>query len=184
MRDAYKEKQYAFVSDYARLDIIYEHGGIYLDTDVEVLGCLDELLYDEAFAGLERGGAVNTGLGFGAVSKFALIKEFMESYNDEPFFNCDGSINLRTCTMRQSDVLMKYGLRKENMMQMIKGMRIYPKDVLSPEDRYGFPAALTENSRTSHKYSASWCTDDILEGFDVMKQYNYNFWYSLNSTTP
>ena len=69
MREAYDEKKWGFVPDYARLDIIYEHGGIYLDTDVEIIKPLDSLLKEQGFAGMEQPGIVALGLGFGAEPK-------------------------------------------------------------------------------------------------------------------
>ena len=77
MREAYDEKKWGFVPDYARLDIIYEHGGIYLDTDVEIIKPLDSLLKEQGFAGMEQPGIVALGLGFGAEPKLPLIKELM-----------------------------------------------------------------------------------------------------------
>ena len=73
MRAAYDAKKWGFVSDYARLDIIYENGGIYLDTDVELVKNLDELLYQEGFAGVDSSGRLSTGLGFGARKGLRLI---------------------------------------------------------------------------------------------------------------
>ena len=70
---AYKEKKYAFVSDYARLDIIYNEGGIYLDTDVELIKNIDPLLEHSCFLALESCGAVATGLGFGSIKKHSFI---------------------------------------------------------------------------------------------------------------
>ena len=81
-KSAYEAKAWAFVSDYARLKVVYEHGGIYLDTDVELLKSFDELLMEQGFAGMERPGVVALGLGFGAEPKHPLIKEFMEYYEN------------------------------------------------------------------------------------------------------
>ena len=79
MREAYEAKKWGFVPDYARLDIVYEHGGIYLDTDVELVKNIDELLEHKAYMGFEVGGEfVSPGLGFGAEKNFPLFKKMME----------------------------------------------------------------------------------------------------------
>ena len=77
MREAYEAKKWGFVPDYARLDIIYNYGGIYLDTDVELLKSLDEILDCEGFFGFESENLVNLGLGFGAVKGNEIIRDMM-----------------------------------------------------------------------------------------------------------
>ena len=80
MYQAYQQKKWGFVPDYARLDIIYNHGGIYLDTDVEVRRNLDDLLYQDGFVGFERDEFVNFGSGFGAIRGLPIIKELLDYY--------------------------------------------------------------------------------------------------------
>ena len=85
MFQAYSEKKWAFVPDYARLDIIYNHGGIYLDTDVEIIKNFDDLLYTKGFAGFESNDYVAFGLGFGAMKNLPIIKELRDMYDDIEF---------------------------------------------------------------------------------------------------
>ena len=102
MRDAYENKKWAFVSDYARLDIIYEHGGIYLDTDVELVRSLDTLLDCGAFLSIDKEDlSVNTGLGFGAEARNPLIKKLLSAYDNACFIKEDGSLNLKACPASQ-----------------------------------------------------------------------------------
>ncbi len=84
-KGAYNAKKWAFVTDYARLDIIYKHGGIYLDTDVELLKPLDELLKYKGFFGFEEMGMVNTGVGFGAEKGNLLVKQMRDDYNNDVY---------------------------------------------------------------------------------------------------
>ena len=86
IKEAYQEKKFAFVTDVARLDIIYSEGGIYLDTDVELIKSLDELLYNSLYLGMERAGRVNTGLGFGAEVNHPIVRDNLELYTDISFF--------------------------------------------------------------------------------------------------
>ena len=86
--EAYRQKKWAFVSDYIRLKVIAEHGGIYLDIDVELLKSLDGLLELDSFMGFEesRPYYVNSGLGFGAGKNNENIKKLMDSYEQVSFF--------------------------------------------------------------------------------------------------
>ena len=103
MREAFENKQWAFVSDYARLDIIYENGGIYLDTDVELLKPLDDLLILTGFMGFEENKKLcATGLGFGAVPKLPIIKEMRDDYDNIIFIKEDGSFDQTPCPYFQT----------------------------------------------------------------------------------
>ena len=82
MSEAYQAKKWAFVSDYARLKIIYDNGGIYLDTDVEIIKPIDDLLRNKGFMGFDEKGIVATGLGFGAEKGNEIIGEFLKDYNN------------------------------------------------------------------------------------------------------
>jgi hypothetical protein len=162
---AYKEKKWAFVSDWTRLDIVYEHGGVYLDNDVELLRNLDDLLCNDAFCGLSSLWEANFGLGFGAVAGHPLIAELRGLYDGVSFYKAGGKLNLTDCTKYQTHVLKKYGFVYANRPQMAAGMRIYPTDVLSPMDYLCHPAAYTPNTRAVHHFDASW-----LDGDDARKR--------------
>lgn len=134
---AYACRKWAFVSDYARLKIIYEYGGIYLDTDVELKKPLDCLLSYNGFLGFEKMGNVyqiNTGIGFGAVCGHPLIKKLMESYHSLSFYTSDGKMDLQPCSERNTAQLKAEGLRIVNELQMFGDMRILPTEYMCPMD--------------------------------------------------
>lgn len=83
-KEAYENKKWAFVSDVARLWIIYNYGGIYMDTDVEIKGDFGELLSYDSFMFFESVD-INTGLGFGAKKNNKLVKAILDDYNDRHF---------------------------------------------------------------------------------------------------
>ena len=85
LKEAYSSKNWAFVSDYARLDIIYHEGGIYLDTDVELVKSLDDLLAYDCFLASDGSAGINTGLGFGAVRNHPTIKSMLDKYENKHF---------------------------------------------------------------------------------------------------
>lgn len=156
MREAYESQKWAFVSDYARKDIIYQHGGIYLDIDVEVIKPLDPLLSNKAFMGTEKDGEVSLGLGFGAEPKNEILKEMRDIYNEVSFINLDGSYNLTTCLTYENTVLRKYGITNINEEQFIEGIHIYPTDYFCPKAGYGTDINITSNTFSIHHYAASW----------------------------
>ena len=110
IRDAYKEKKWAFVSDYVRLDVVWQYGGIYLDTDVELIKPLDFFLEEEVFFALEKKNlCINTGLGFGAVPENRILRQLMELYEKLSFYMEDGSLNLIACPRYNTEFFVKKG---------------------------------------------------------------------------
>ena len=114
MCEAYKAKSYGFVSDYARLDIVYNHGGIYLDVDVELVKSLDDFLYEKGFMAFHFY-RVSTGLGFGAVPSLPIIKKIRDDYERQTFvpFDCEDEAEvkkIKKCPDIQTEFLEKIGL--------------------------------------------------------------------------
>ena len=159
MKEAYDAKKWGFVPDYARLDIVYTNGGIYLDTDVEIIRNLDSLLADDAFMGFEDGKFVALGLGFGATKGNEHIKKMRNVYGGVSFINPDGSFNTLPSPHYTTDYLSDKGLKQNNTFQKIEGIAIYPKEYFCPRDYYTGAMSLTENSYTIHHYNASWLSD-------------------------
>ena len=177
MYSAYKEKKWAFVSDYARLDIVYQYGGVYLDTDVEILRSFDDLLYDEAFCGFSSVNYVATGLGFGSVKGLPIIMRLRDYYDNVAFYNHDGSLNLDDNGIQQTTVLDQLGLLYENnATQLIDGLRIYPTDVLSPIDYMGNPTAFTKNTYSIHHFEASWLPENQMDSRKIDLLVNSEFY--------
>lgn len=161
-KQAYVCKKYGFVPDYFRLKIIYENGGIYLDTDVELLKNLDDLRYNEAFCGLEFPGEAAFGLGFGACASHPLIKKMMDRYHTMRFLNEDGSINEIGSPFFQSMDLVHCGMSNENRLQIVQGMTIYPIEVLSPQNVYTGTVNISKNTYAWHHFDGSWVDGERL----------------------
>jgi mannosyltransferase OCH1-like enzyme len=158
--EAYNAKKYAFVSDYARFDILYQYGGIYFDTDVEVIKDLTTIIENGAFAGVEKGGELNAGLGIASPATMEIFKEILNSYADEHFINSDGSLNLKTVVTRVSEIFYKYGFVREDKIQDIAGVRVYPTEYFCPKNYFTGELKITKNSYTIHWYDGSWCSDE------------------------
>lgn len=163
VEQAYQNKKWAFLTDYARLDIIYEHGGIYLDADVELVQGLDDLLKNKCYMGMEQVGTVNTGLGFGAEPKQPFLKENMELYEQkENFIKEDGTFKPPICVKVTTKLLQNYGLKKQNEIQKIQDVTIYPTDYFCPLKMGTNKLTITDNTHSIHHYAASWYTGGAL----------------------
>jgi mannosyltransferase OCH1-like enzyme len=154
--EAYNAKKYAFVSDYARFDVLYEYGGIYFDTDVEVIKPFDNILQNGGFMGLESVGNVAAGLGIGCNAGLGIVYQILEFYAALHFLNKDGSYNLQTVVKHVTKILLKNGLKKENIIQVLEGLVIYPIDYFNPMAIQDGELKITENTYSIHHFAASW----------------------------
>jgi len=150
-REAYKQKKWAFVSDVARLDVIYQYGGIYLDTDVEIVRSIDEILYQDSFMGFEVSNYVNTGHGFGGRKDNPLFAENIENYERIAFYNERGEFCYRTTPLVTTEMLVSHGLVLDGSMQKIGETLIYPNDYFDPALQIP-----VETSYSVHRYSSLW----------------------------
>lgn len=162
-KQAYKHKKYAFVSDYARIKIIYEHGGIYFDTDVEIIKSMDDIINNGPYMGLEidiRNAttemlrhSVNPGLGFAAQAGASLLKELLYCYEKASYKN----LSPKTITVFTSELLLKKGFCPKNgEITNIAGFNIYPKSFFQPISGKTQLIEITNDTRSIHHYVASW----------------------------
>lgn len=171
MSDAYKERKWAFVSDYCRLDVVYLYGGIYLDTDVEVLRSWDDLLTEEMFCGFEIRDpivikditkveySVAFGLGFGCKQKHPVIKEMLDLYEKLNFYNNDGSLNLIACPRYQTEVLCNHGLIPNNETQRFDSGIAFSPEYFCPQSNITDKMLmLTDRTYSIHHFSRTWQT--------------------------
>lgn len=159
MYEAYCVGKFGFVPDYARLDIIYNYGGIYLDTDIQVCKTLDDLLCDDSFFSVDFEGGVNPGSGFGAVQYNFIIEDMIKVYEREHFVNKDGSLNLKPCQHYQNPIIKKYGFEITQRYQKIQGNVLYPCEVLSPIATYSRTERITEKTHSIHRAELSWISE-------------------------
>ena len=165
MRQAYEARKWGFVPDYARLDIVYTHGGIYFDTDVELLQSLDPLLNQDGFMGFENTGDgeffVNCGHGFGAAAHNAVIRQARDLYDQVSFLNEDGTPNLLASPYYTTQSLRQIGLKQENQDQQLPGMMVYASDVLCPKNFRTGKVSRTSRTVSIHHFTASWVDEKI-----------------------
>lgn len=176
-KEAYEEKKWAFVTDYVRLKVLYEFGGIYMDTDVEVIKPLDSLLNYQAVSGFESETSIPTGL-IASEKANNMIGEFLAEYTDIHFRKPDGKLDLTTNVFRITKTCYKYGLIPNNCLQVVNDFTFLPKDYLCPKNSKTGETVITENTITIHHFDGSWLSDEEREIKKVtsnyIKKYPYN----------
>lgn len=161
-KEAYEARKYAFVSDYARMWILYHYGGLYFDTDVEVIKSMDDIVERGPFMGIEVEAMsgdyplVAPGLGLGVNPGLGLYKEILDYYAPLHFLCADGSLNQVTIVKHVTNVLVNNGLKQTNELQQVAGVWIYPIDFFNPLNDNTGELAITKNTRSIHWYTKSW----------------------------
>ena len=163
MKQAYESNAYGFVPDYARLDILYNHGGIYLDTDVELVRSLDDLLYQEAFCCVEKWQTINFGGGSGSRPQNELIGALLKEREEIGFINSDGILNKNTCGYYDTKFFMKNGYKINGKLQRINGVTVYPYEVFHPYDYMSGKIEKTTNTYGIHHFNGGWLDESQLE---------------------
>ena len=156
-KEAYDAKKWAFVSDYARFKILYEHGGVYFDTDVEVIKSFDNILNNGSFMGCERRwDTVAPGLGMATAPNLDIIKEIIDDYEQSHFIKEDGTYDLTTIVERTTKILKKNGLIDTDKIQVVKDINIYPPEYFCPINMETGKLEITKNTYSIHRFAGSW----------------------------
>ena len=150
----YDRQKWAYLSDFVRLDVVAEHGGIYFDTDVELIRPLDELLSHEAFFGLEARDTVATGLGFGSIKNHAVIEAMKQPYLNGSL-KINGAIVPKGCPKLNTEALLSFGFTPNGERQNLAGAEILPPDYMNPLESATGRLRRTENTVSIHWYGMS-----------------------------
>ncbi len=155
VKEAYENKKYAFVSDFARLQIIYDNGGIYFDTDVEVIKRIDDEILENGYLAEEEPGVIATGLGFSANAKNEIIKIMLDDYKNINFIQKDNQQDLTPCPIRNTESLKKANYKIESFNNL-EGIMIYPPEYFCGYDIKNNCVKITDKTYTIHHYNGSW----------------------------
>ena len=185
VQQAYAQKRWAFVSDYVRLKALTEMGGVYMDTDVEVIKPLDPYLEHTAFAGFEHPQRVQTGL-LACQKDFPLFQTFLSYYDTASFLQEDGTPDVTTNVEVLTRLCLERGMVCDDSCQVIDGLTIYPREVFCPVDYDTKKLKKTRKTVTIHWFSGSWHTEEELEAMRLEKlqqrrERNSNFRYALGN---
>ena len=154
-QEAYNAKKWAFVSDVARLHALVAEGGVYMDTDVEIIASIDPFLSNAAFSGFESDMGVPTGL-MACEPDHPFFKDLLMEYEQAHFIRSDGSYDLTTNVTRITNACVKAGLILNNEKQTIKGFTLYPKDYFCPLDHVSGALERSSNTVAIHWFAGSW----------------------------
>lgn len=172
-KEAFQAKKWAFVSDYIRLYALYTYGGIYLDSDIEVIKKFDDLLENKAFTCFENNDWVAAWI-FGSEQGNPLFKEFMEEYNDRHFILEDGSYDMTPNPKPITKRLIKYGLKLNNEKQELEYITIYPMDYFCPFNPMRVPRKIfSENTYANHHFSGAWKSEEERYYTKILGNYQY-----------
>lgn len=156
VKEAYENRKFAFVSDYVRLYALYTEGGVYMDTDVEVLRSFDTFLHSNAIFGFESNGPVQSCM-IASEKGGRCVKDLMEEYNVRRFVKEDMTFDLTPNTVPISDYMIKKGAALNDSYQEIEGIAtIYPSEYFSPVNQNTGEICTTENSYCIHHFAGSW----------------------------
>lgn len=177
MQQAYENGAYGFVPDYARLDILYNYGGFYLDTDVELIKSLDEMRYQESFVGVEKWQVLNFGGCSGAVKGNPMVGQFLKERESVYFIDANGNQNRNTCGYYDTRVAIRNGYILNGTTQCVNGMNIYAYDYFHPYDYMSGLTNITDNTVSIHHFNGGWLDDDMraqneLTKCNYLKLYN------------
>ena len=172
VKEAYEAKKWAFVSDVARLYALVNFGGVYMDTDVELIKPLDEILYYDAISGFESSGSVPTGL-MAAKKAHPFFERLLADYDGDHFIMPDGSYNVQTNVVRITDMCLAEGLVLNDTEQTVAGFTFKPHDVFCPKDIVSHEVFLTENTIAIHHFSGSWLSEERRYAKEFRKRHKH-----------
>ena len=182
--EAYRLKKWAFISDYARFWILYNYGGLYFDTDVDVIRNMDSIIADGPFMGCEvtiwhKDYQIAPGLGIGAEPKMDVYKSILDLYEESHIIDERGWTDLHTKTvvLVANSFFVKHGFVQSEDKQIVKGINIYPPDYFCPIKGGTSDIVITPRTYTIHHYSGSWVEQERLQ---TLEEPFWTFWHLNN----
>ena len=175
---AYRKNKFAFVSDYARYWILYNFGGIYFDTDVEVIRPFNDIIKRGPFLGIEKDRdliSINPGLGMGANRNMDFYKRMIDFYRR--LIVDENNAVLPYLVNKTTRFLVEKGFVDEDKEQIVDGITIYPNDFFNPLNDYDGRLHITENTRSVHYYAKSW-----IEAYGPLRNYIVRKFHYLKSS--
>lgn len=156
IKEAYAEKKWAFVSDYVRFDVLNNFGGIYFDTDVELLKSIpNDILNNNAFTGMESAGKVSPGLVFASLPGHPFLKEILKEYEETSFIQT-GKRKYKTVNEFTTEILEKKGFIQKQKYQKVYDIAIYPSEFFCGYDQDLQEFDIQSSTISVHHYAGTW----------------------------
>ena len=179
VRQAYEAKKWAFVSDYVRLKVLYDNGGLYFDTDTQVIKDISHLLNNNAFMAFEGSEMVTTGV-MGCCKGDRIIGEILESYNDRQFYDENGNVNTTVTGIYTTEVFLQHGLKTGGEEQMVENWKIYPFTYFYPVKVINNRTYYTDDTCIVHWFEGTW----FPENYKKAKRHNKNILIKIFRKLP
>lgn len=163
--ESYAQKKYAFITDFARFWILHKYGGLYFDTDVKVIKSFDEIINNGPFMGIEKDGdiiSVAPGLGIGAKPEMNFYREIIDFYS----LLSKNDILEPHLVSKTTEFLVRSGFKREDKLQKINNIIIYPNEFFNPLDDYTGKISITPKTHSIHFYTKSW-----IKGYGPVRNY-------------
>lgn len=170
VQEAFSAKKWAFVSDYVRLSVLYQYGGIYFDTDVEVKKSFDNLMNLNAFCGFERLGVIGTCV-LACEPGNEIIGQLLKEYEEIHFLNEDNEPDLTPNTHRLSEVLKEYGMTDVDQEQYVGNLTIFPRTYFTPFNPYVPGNKFSKETYSIHHFDGAWLDAEDRNRMNKKKQY-------------
>lgn len=178
-KEAYDHGRWAFVSDYARFWILYHYGGLYFDTDVEVIRSMEDILSAGSFMGCEKvvydDGMIRmevaSGLGMAAEKGMPVYREILAKYETIHFEKPDGTLNYDTVVRNVTEILKKHGFQGNGEIEEVAGIRLYPPEYFCPMDYFTGEMKITANTRSIHHFDETWKNPAWIRISEIKRQY-------------
>ena len=169
VKQAFENRKYAFAADYIRIYALYTEGGIYLDTDVEVLGNFNRFLNLDFFTGFENGTDIEAAI-IGSIPGHPFLKEILNYYDGRKFKKEDGSFDMKILPVIMALILKSnFGFVPNDQYQALSyNIHVFPHDYFSPKDVRTHKVKLTKNTITIHHFNAGWIKRNL---FFYIKRY-------------
>lgn len=177
VKEAYENKKYAFVTDFVRLYAMYNQGGIYMDTDVEVIKDLDGFLQHKAFSGFENDTQIPTGI-MASEAGFKLFGYLLSYYKDRHFIDHNGVMDMTTNVITITEMLTRKGFVPNGEFQIIDEFALYPREYFCPLDDSTGILHKSENTATIHWFNKSWVPEHIRIRSKITKQFHK--WFGID----
>ena len=166
-QQAYEKRRWAFVTDYVRFKVLEQYGGIYLDTDMQLLKSLDEFLSDDTFlsfkqlVGEMKLYTLTSGI-IGSKKNNPVFKPLIDQFESRSFLKENGEEDITPVAAFLTDILVKHGFKQDNSLQRNDGIAVYPNEYLCPTLLKGDAVEITENTAAIHHFIGTWRTPEML----------------------
>lgn len=174
-KQAYEAKKYAFVADFVRIQALYEQGGVYLDTDQELIRPLEPFLHHEAFMGFLDAVNISAGV-IGAEKGHPVMARMLGYYRDKAFLTADGGVDIKPNTNWMTDILLEQGLKLDDSYQELPGVAVYPQTYFCPTSCVSTEDKTGPDTVALHHWAMTWRTEKAKKDFARAKRHQTK-WY-------